>query len=132
MFMSLPIKLSVTGLLFNGELAVAYEGTRRRIHLCILDGADPYGPAARRDSGSITPEEQDVIPTEDDPSANDTHSLPVGQRLLPNIFIESELGQADKHALKNVTRVERFIQDVIRKTVEEELVFPNYHTFILG
>jgi distribution and morphology protein 12 len=34
--------------------------------------------------------------------------------------------------LKNVTRVERFIQDVIRKTVEEELVFPNFHTLVMG
>ena len=58
--------------------------------------------------------------------------LPIGQRLLPTIYIESEIGQADKHVLKNVTRVERFIQDVIRKTVEEELVFPNFQTFVLG
>ena len=58
--------------------------------------------------------------------------IPAGQRLLPSIDIESEIGQADKHVLKNVTRVERFIQDVIRKTVEEELVFPNYHTIVLN
>ena len=62
----------------------------------------------------------------------DGKPAPVGQRLLPSIFIESEIGQADKHVLKNVTRVERFIQDVIRKTVEEELVFPNFQTFVLG
>ena len=58
--------------------------------------------------------------------------LPVGQRLLPSIFIESEIGKADNHVLRNVTRVERFIQDVIRKTIEDELVFPNFHTLILG
>ena len=28
---------------------------------------------------------------------------------------------------KNVTSVKRFIQDVIRKTFEKELVFPNFH-----
>jgi distribution and morphology protein 12 len=123
MFMSLPIKLSVTGLLFNGELAVGYEGMRRRVHLCILDGADPYGPAAKRDSGSLTPDETDGSHEDE----YDPRTRPVGQRILPNIYIESELGQADKHVLKNVTRVERFIQDIIRKTVEEELVFPNYH-----
>jgi distribution and morphology protein 12 len=127
LFMSLPIKLSVTGLVFNGELAVAYEGGRR-IHLCVLDDLDPYGPSARRASGS-----QGSTPS--DPEADDADAakpLPVGQRLLPDIFIESELGQADKHVLKNVTRVEKFIQDVIRKTVEEELVFPNFHTLVLG
>jgi distribution and morphology protein 12 len=127
LFMSLPIKLSVTGLVFVGELAVAYEGGRR-VHLCVLDDLDPYGPSARRSAGS-----QGSSPS--DPEGGDdalaAKRLPVGQRLLPEIFIESELGQADKHVLKNVTRVEKFIQDVIRKTIEEELVFPNFHTLVL-
>ena len=130
MFMSLPIKLSVVGLVFDGEVVVAYEGSRRRVHFCILDDLDPYGPAGdrpKRDSTSTTPSEP-----EDSASARPSKPLPVGQRLLPSIFIESEIGQADKHVLKNVGRVERFIQDVIRKTVEDELVFPNFHTLILG
>ena len=135
MFMSLPIKLSVTGLVFTGELAVAYEGQRRRVHLCILDDLDPYGPAgdrAKRDSAGHTPPEMldDESPSSSVPS-RPSKPLPVGQRLLPSIFIESEIGQADKHVLKNVTRIERFIQDVIRKTLEEELVFPNFHTLLM-
>ncbi|KAF9046308.1 hypothetical protein BJ165DRAFT_1345234 [Panaeolus papilionaceus] len=128
MFMSLPIKLSVTGLVFNGELAVAYEGERKRVHLCILDDQDPYGPAGSANIGDL---DFDISPSNGTPSKSQK-SLPVGQRLLPSIFIESEIGQADKHVLKNVTRVERFIQDVIRKTVEEELVFPNFHTLVMG
>ncbi|THH20885.1 hypothetical protein EW146_g556 [Bondarzewia mesenterica] len=140
LFMSLPIRLAITGLLFTGELAVAYEGAgpTRRVHLCILDELDPYGPAGerpKRDSVGSAPGD-----APDDDGVGGTAAahqragkpLPIGQRLLPNIFIESELGQADKHVLKNVTRVERFIQDVIRKTVEEELVFPNFHTLVLG
>jgi distribution and morphology protein 12 len=126
LFMSLPIKLSVTGLVFNGEIAVAYEGGRR-VHLCVLDNLDPYGPSARRSAIS-----QGSTPS--DPDGDDVHEakpLPVGQRLLPEIFIESELGQADKHVLKNVTRIEKFIQDVFRKTIEDELVFPNFHTLVL-
>jgi distribution and morphology protein 12 len=127
-FMSLPIKLSVAGLVFTGEVAVAYEGSRGRVHLCVLDDLDPYGPACRRPrSQTSTPPDID-----DDSGKRDGKPLPVGQRLLPSILIESEIGQADKHVLKNVTRVERFIQDVIRKTVEEELVFPNFHTLIIG
>ncbi|KAJ7706985.1 hypothetical protein B0H17DRAFT_1035044 [Mycena rosella] len=144
MFMSLPIKLSVTGLVFTGEVAVAYEGERRRVHLCILDDLDPYGPAAggnrpKRDSASASDES---TPPDLDPDGIDSplggayprasKALPVGQRLLPSIYIESEIGQTDKHVLKNVTRVERFIQDVIRKAVEEELVFPNFHTLVMG
>jgi len=130
MFMSLPIKLSVTGLLFNGEVAMAYEGQRNRVHLCILDELDPYGPAcnrSKRGSMSNTPPELD-----EDMPFHSSKPLPVGQRLLPSIFIESEIGQVDKHVLKNVTRVERFITDVVRKTIEEELVFPNFHTLVMG
>ncbi|KAF9818639.1 hypothetical protein IEO21_02619 [Rhodonia placenta] len=114
MFMSLPIKLSVTGLLFNGEVVVAYEGERRRVHFETPPEADEDMPAAAAGT------------------ARAGKPLPIGQRLLPSIYIESEIGQADKHVLKNVTRVERFIQDVIRKTIEEELVFPNFHTLVLG
>ncbi|KAF9014127.1 hypothetical protein BDQ17DRAFT_1342129 [Cyathus striatus] len=135
MFMCLPIKLSVTGLIFNGELAVAYEGQQKRIHLCILDDLDPYGPAGdrpKRDSTSVTPPELDDESLASGVPNRPPKPLPVGQRLLPSIYIESEIGQADKHVLKNVTRVERFIQDVIRKTVEEELVFPNFHTLVMG
>ena len=140
MFMSLPIKLSVTGLIFTGELAVAYEGARRRVHICILDDLDPYGPAAASDRPKRNPnpsESASSTPPELDEESLQTGGrlakpLPVGQRLLPSIYIESEIGQADKHVLKNVTRVERFIQDVIRKTVEEELVFPNFHTLVMS
>ncbi|TRM59220.1 hypothetical protein BD626DRAFT_409278 [Schizophyllum amplum] len=120
-FMSLPIKLSVTGLVFTGEVAIAYEGERRRVHLCVLDDLDPYGPA--------TAKRRDPTPPE---FGLDDSEPPVGQRLLPSIVIESEIGQADKHVLRNVTRVEKFIQDMIRKTVEEELVFPNFHTLVMG
>jgi distribution and morphology protein 12 len=133
MFMSLPIKLSVTGLVFDGEVVVAYEGERRRVHICILDELDPYGPATgrpKREPNLTPPELDDETPLSSIPRLSKPQ--PIGQRLLPSIFIESEIGQTDKHVLKNVTKVERFIQDVIRKTVEEELVFPNFHTLLLG
>ncbi|KAL1672486.1 hypothetical protein EV122DRAFT_294836 [Schizophyllum commune] len=120
-FMSLPIKLSVTGLVYNGEVAVAYEGERRRIHLCILDDLDPYGPATAKRRDPTPPE---LLMDESEPITP--------SRLLPSIVIESEIGQTDKHVLRNVTRVEKFIQDMIRKTVEEELVFPNFHTLVMG
>lgn len=136
MFMTLPIKLCVTGFLFDGEVVLAYEGSRRRVHFCILDDLDPYGPAGDRPKRNSSSNSESSTPPEGidayDPAARPTKPLPVGQRLLPQIFIESEIGQADKHILKNVTRVEKFIQDVIRKTVEDELVFPNFHTLILG
>ncbi|EPS96856.1 hypothetical protein FOMPIDRAFT_45659 [Fomitopsis schrenkii] len=129
MFMSLPIKLSVTGLVFDGEVVVAYEGERRRVHLCILDPLDPYCEGTPPETDEDTPP---AMLSSVMSSSMTGKPLPIGQRLLPSIYIESEIGQADKHVLKNVTRVERFIQDVVRKTVEEELVFPNFHTLVLA
>jgi distribution and morphology protein 12 len=129
MFMALPIKLSVIGLIFTGEVVLAYEGSKKRFHLSILDDLDPYGPVGER--AAKTP----LALTPNDSTASlasrASKPPPIGLRLLPSIVIESEIGQADKHVLKNVTRVERFIQDVIRKTLEEELVFPNFHTILL-
>ncbi len=55
----------------------------------------------------------------------------LGMRLLPNLQIESEIGHADAHVLRNVGKVERFIADVVRKTLVDELVFPNFHTIAL-
>jgi ABC-type taurine transport system substrate-binding protein len=60
--------------------------------------------------------------------------LPVHSNLFRSIsdyFIESEIGQADKHVLKNPTRIERFMQ-VIRKTLEEELVSLNFHALLMA
>ncbi|KAH7107589.1 hypothetical protein BKA62DRAFT_139413 [Auriculariales sp. MPI-PUGE-AT-0066] len=126
MFMALPIKLSVTGLIFTGQVVVAYEGSRKRVHICIVDELDPYGPAHdfRRPITVASPEHAEG----DNDDTRQSKRLPIGQRLLPSIFIESEIGQTDKHVLRNVTRVEKFMQEVIRKTIEDELVFPNFHT----
>lgn len=129
LIMALPVKLSVIGLAFQGEVAVAYEGSRQRVHACIIDDLDPYAPSASRPSPSSSQRGENE--GNSSPRAQTTPA-PAGVRLLPSIIIESEIGQADKHVLKNVSRVERFIQDVIRKTIEEELVFPNFHTLIIG
>jgi mitochondrial distribution and morphology protein 12 len=126
MFMSLPMKLCVTGYTFEGEVIVAYEGSRRRVHLCIVDDQDASTPLRRPASESTDTEK--MAPH----LSSINKPVPIGQRLFPNITIESEIGDADKHILKNVSRVERFIQDIIRKTIEDELVFPNFHTVVLA
>ena len=56
---------------------------------------------------------------------------PIGQRLLPALQIDSEIGHADVHVLRNVGKVEKFILDLVRKTMVDELVYPNYHTIAL-
>jgi len=123
-FMALPVKLSIVGVVFDAEVVVAYEGTRRRVHLCILDEHDSSGLCHRPPA---PPEGEPAAP-----SSSSTKPLAAGLRILPNIFIESEIGQADKHVLRNVSRVERFIQDSMRKVVEDELVYPNFLTLLLA
>jgi len=135
LFMSLPMTLTVVGVVFNGEVVVAYEASKRRIHFSILDDQDPYG---LKSSSRPVPPSAEGVTSPLSPSnsygymSSSTTREPTGQRLLPSIFIESEIGQADKHVLRNVSRLERFIQDMIRKTLEEELVWPNFHTILLG
>ncbi|CAD6570365.1 MAG: Mitochondrial distribution and morphology protein 12 [Tremellales sp. Tagirdzhanova-0007] len=103
LFMSLPLKLSITGLTLNGDVVLAYSGEKHRIHFCVVDEPDEGGGAGAT----------------------------LGQRLLPNLQIESEIGHADAHVLRNVGKVERFIADVVRKTLVDELVFPNFHTIAM-
>lgn len=100
LFMSLPLKLSITGLTLTADVILAYSGDRHRVHLCVVDD----------DGGGLEG---------------------TGQRLLPHLQIESEIGHADAHVLRNVGKVERFIADVVRKTLVDELVFPNFHTIAL-
>lgn len=47
--------------------------------------------------------------------------LTVGERLLPHITLESSVGQTDKHVLRNVGKVEKFLIELIRKAVEDEV-----------
>jgi mitochondrial distribution and morphology protein 12 len=96
-FMSLPLKLSVTSLAFSGTMLVAFEGDRKRVHISLADPASKIGGL-----GGAT----------------------AGARLLSGAVVESEVGQADKHVLKNVGKVEKFVLDVVRSTLESELVFP--------
>ena len=163
--MSLPLKISITGLTLNADIIVAFDGGKKRVHLCLIDEFDPYtpSPALSRshstvlstgasvpvtpDSAKIggftelrplsTLEHQPTASTPRPVSIVSSSSLPseppkpIGQRLLPSLQIESEIGHADAHVLRNVGKVEKFITDVVRKTLVDELVFPNYHTIAL-
>ena len=101
-FMSLPLKLSVTGWIVAADLIIAYARENSRMYI------------------SIT--KDDVI---------DGSTASVGERLLPSLSIESEIGHADAHVLKNVGKVERFIAEAVRKAIVEELVFPNFQAIAL-
>lgn len=88
-FMSLPLNLRITGLAFEGLLVVAYEGDKKRLHVSVLDEADP----------------------------NRTKVVK-GANLLKHAFVESEVGQADKLVLKDVAKVEQFVLEMARKALQ--------------
>lgn len=113
LFMALPLKLVITGLTLAADLVFAYSGHKHRLHITIVDNGDDQPPTPGQGHGLAT-----------GPYA-------IGQRILPNLHIESEIGSADAHVLRNVGKVERFIVDVVRKTLVDELVFPNFQTIAL-
>ena len=121
-FMALPLKLVITGLRLEADLVLAYAPGAKgghKVHICIVDeGADE--------------------PTQDDYGygagygyAGQDQGSSIGQRILPELHIESEIGHADAHVLRNVGKVERFIAEAVRKVLVNELVFPNFHTIAL-
>ncbi|BGP26957.1 mitochondrial inheritance component mdm12 [Rhodotorula toruloides] len=126
-FMSLPLELTVTGLAFEGVLIVAFEGGRRRLHLSLVEApeSDRKITPGRRPSGTFS-RPSGLGPD----AAGMKQAASVGGRILRSAQVESEVGQADKHVLKNVGKVEKFVLEVARKTLENELVFPNFQTVL--
>ncbi|KAL8286403.1 hypothetical protein RQP46_004420 [Phenoliferia psychrophenolica] len=109
-FMALPLKLLVTSLAFTGTFIVAFEGDRRRVHISILDPRDEEGADADASFFNYT--------------GGTRVPRTAGASLLSGAVVESEVGQAEKHVLKNVGKVEKFVLDVARGALENELVFP--------
>lgn len=125
LFMSLPLKLCVTGMTIDADLVLAYANTEEQ------DTAPPNNRRrqARRPKGDGggSKGKVHISLTDEDPNS----IVPVGQRIIPNVQIESEIGDGDVHVLRNVGKVERFIVEALRKTIVDELVFPNFHTVVL-
>ncbi|KAJ1666696.1 Mitochondrial distribution and morphology protein 12 [Coemansia sp. RSA 1813] len=55
--------------------------------------------------------------------------LPPRTSLLDSFVIRTEIGDADHHVLKNVEKLEQFITEQLRKAIDEDFVFPSYHSF---
>ncbi|BEI88431.1 uncharacterized protein CcaverHIS019_0111490 [Cutaneotrichosporon cavernicola] len=118
LFMSLPLKLVITGLTLAADVVIAYSSRKNRVHITIVDTGDDGTMAEKHDYNA--------------PYAYGQHQqVDPGHRILPHLHIESEIGHADAHVLRNVGKVERFIVNVVRKTLVDELVFPHFHTIAL-
>jgi mitochondrial distribution and morphology protein 12 len=122
-FVGIPLKLSITGMSFDGVAIVAY--IRKRMHFCFLDPEDAetlVGDHVTRDESS-----------QDAATRNKLSKANADLGLLKEIQIESEIGRQEsgKQVLKNVGKVEKFVLEQIRRIFEEEFVFPSFWTFLV-
>lgn len=157
-FVGIPVRLSITGLTFDGVGVLA--NIRKRVHFCFLSpedalaavGADETGEgdededsaADRRDEGDFerpapaTPGRRPTTATNAAAAATSpapSHTLPRTKMggLLQEVRVESEIGQREsgKQSLKNVGKVERFVLEQVRRIFEEEFVYPSFWTFLV-
>ena len=137
--MALPLKLVVTGLKLDADLVMAYTPSKRRgsggatghrVHLSIVDEPGPKSNNDTDEFGDGVYGNGDHAYDSGYEHANHAAAgrASIGQRILPELHIESEIGHADAHVLRNVGKIERFIAEAVRKTLVDELVFPNFHT----
>jgi mitochondrial distribution and morphology protein 12 len=119
-FVGIPLKLSITGMTFDGVAILAY--IRKRMHFCFLDPEDADTLVGEHVTGT-----KDQIA-----SRKDKYDL-TKKGLLKEIHVESEIGRQEggKQILKNVGKVENFILEQIRKIFEDEFVFPSFWTFLV-
>ncbi|KAH9438152.1 Mitochondrial distribution and morphology protein 12 [Pyricularia oryzae] len=159
-FVGIPVRLSITGLTFDGVGVVAH--IRKRVHFCFLspedalaavgsasgkeagDG-DEYGDtsggaaaAAASSSASAATTPQGVATLASPAGAAPGSDEKAGGNtrmggLLQEIRVESEIGQREggKQSLKNVGKVEKFILEQVRRIFEEEFVYPSFWTFLV-
>lgn len=126
-FVGIPVRLSITGLTFDGVGVLAK--IRKRAHFCFLSPEDALAAVGGE-------ENKEEVEGERHPpghgAAGSGRSTKIGG-LLQEIRVESEIGQREggKQSLKNVGKVERFVLEQVRRIFEEEFVYPSFWTFLV-
>lgn len=129
-FVGIPLKLTITGLTFDGVGILAY--IKRKAHVCFL---------APEDAEALVGSELDLSSPDEHPSesatagSKDTASVtqPRIGGLIEDIKIESEMGETEsgKQVLKNVGKIEKFILEQVQRIFEDELIYPSFWTFLV-
>lgn len=140
-FVGIPLRLSITGLSFDGVGVVAY--IRKRVHFCFLSpddalaaiGADDNDQASTTNEGAGDDNNNNNNNNNNGGTAGGGGTRPNSKMggLLQEIRVESEIGQREggKQSLKNVGKVERFVLEQVRRIFEEEFVYPSFWTFLV-
>ncbi|UZJ55112.1 hypothetical protein CBS101457_004432 [Exobasidium rhododendri] len=158
-FMSLPLSITITGLVLQAGGLLAFEvdpvTNTRKGHFCLV---------VEEEEEEGEEEGEQEVQVEDEPTddvvdlAAGSRSVPIaslrskvtptpttgigstfgmeqnissGEKILSNITLETSVGQVDKHVLRNVAKVERFVISLVRKAIGDELVFPNFYSIEL-
>ncbi|KAL8710164.1 MAG: hypothetical protein Q9220_005247 [cf. Caloplaca sp. 1 TL-2023] len=125
-FLTIPLKLNITGLTFDGVALLAYIHSQKKVQFCFLDprDADALIGSSPTSTTNATTDSRD-----DSNTGEEGHS----GGLLREIRVESEIGQqtSGKSVLRNVGKVEKFVLEQVRRIFEEEIVWPSWWTFLL-
>jgi distribution and morphology protein 12 len=141
-FMSLPLSITITGLVLQAGGLLAFEVDQvtntRRGHFCLVvedeeEGEDAVegqdegvelGQKTTLDNCNLTMPPVRIKPTVTPTSGTgfgfDQQMTP-GESILSNVTLETSVGQADKHVLRNVAKVERFVVSLVRKAIGDEV-----------
>lgn len=124
-FVGIPVRLSITGLTFDGVGVVA--NIRKRVHFCFLSPEDAVAAVGGEENKAAGSGNGSGIG-----GGSDGAKTKMGG-LLQEIRVESEIGQREsgKQSLKNVGKVERFVLEQVRRIFEEEFVYPSFWTFLV-
>ncbi|KAK1755229.1 hypothetical protein QBC47DRAFT_383120 [Echria macrotheca] len=117
-FVGIPLRLSITGVTFDGVGVLAK--IRKRVHFCFLSPDDALAAVGGEENVE---------------HAHNSGTGPGSKMgsLLQEIRVESEIGlrESGKQSLKNVSKVERFVLEQVRRIFEEEFVYPSFWTFLV-
>jgi mitochondrial distribution and morphology protein 12 len=140
-FVGIPLKLSITGVRFEGVAVVAWIGTangkgRENEKEGKREGSLKFCFLGEEDAEMLVGRSPDTS-AELDGDLGEQKAKAKGKvgagGLLEEIKVESEIGRKEngKQVLKNVGKVERFVLEQVRRIFEEEFVWPSFWTFLV-
>jgi distribution and morphology protein 12 len=133
-FMSLPLSITITGLVLQAGGLLAFEVDQvtnvRRGHFCLVVEEEEEGEEQQEEQeGEAEQGQASLPPLRMRPAATPStgtgfgfdQQMTPGERILSNVTLETSVGQADKHVLRNVAKVERFVVSLVRKAIGDEV-----------